>query len=216
MAKTGRPRRFDRDEAVRQAMYLFWQYGYESTSLALLKAHLGNGITAPSFYAAFGSKEALFEEVVACYSSTYGQVNDCLWDDSLNPREAIELALRRSAKMQTEQGHPSGCLIALSVNTCSPGHEHIRQILEARRARTREGFLKCVLRAIASGELAADTDARALARYLHSFEIGLSTEARDGATGEELNASVSFAMKAWDAQRLLSVTDSQHHADEPF
>ncbi len=205
MAKMGRPRLFDREEAVRQAMYLFWQYGYESTSLALLKAHLGNGITAPSFYAAFGSKEALFEEVVDCYLSTYGQVNDCLWDDTLTPREATELALRRSAKMQTEQGHPSGCLIALSVNTCSPGHEHIRKMLEARRTRTREGFLNCVRRAIDAGELAADTDARALAMYLHSFEIGLSTQARDGATGEELNTSVSFAMKGWDANRVLSV-----------
>lgn len=205
MAKMGRPRLFDREEAVRQAMYLFWQYGYESTSLALLKAHLGNGITAPSFYAAFGSKEALFEEVVDCYLSTYGQVNDCLWDDTLTPREATELALRRSAKMQTEQGHPSGCLIALSVNTCSPGHEHIRKMLEVRRTRTREGFLYCVRRAIDAGELAADTDARALAMYLHSFEIGLSTQARDGATGEELNTSVSFAMKGWDANRVLSV-----------
>ncbi|MEN0582059.1 TetR/AcrR family transcriptional regulator [Phytobacter palmae] len=205
MAKMGRPRLFDREEAVRQAMYLFWQYGYESTSLALLKAHLGNGITAPSFYAAFGSKEALFEEVVDCYLSTYGQVNDCLWDDTLTPREATELALRRSAKMQTEQGHPSGCLIALSVNTCSPGHEHIRKMLEVRRTRTREGFLNCVRRAIDAGELAADTDARALAMYLHSFEIGLSTQARDGATGEELNTSVSFAMKGWDANRVLSV-----------
>lgn len=205
MAKMGRPRLFDREEAVRQAMYLFWQYGYESTSLALLKAHLGNGITAPSFYAAFGSKEALFEEVVDCYLSTYGQVNDCLWDDTLKPREATELALRRSAKMQTEQGHPSGCLIALSVNTCSPGHEHIRKMLEVRRTRTREGFLNCVRRAIDAGELAADTDARALAMYLHSFEIGLSTQARDGATGEELNTSVSFAMKGWDANRVLSV-----------
>jgi len=202
MAKMGRPRRFDRDEAIRQAMYLFWQYGYESTSLAMLKAHLGNGITAPSFYAAFGSKEALFEEVVGCYLSGYGQVNDCLWDDALNPREAAELALRRSAKMQTEEGHPRGCLIALSVNTCSPGHESIRQLLETRRSRTRDGFLHCVQRAKAAGELPAEIDAHALARSLHSFEIGLSTEARDGATGEALNAAVSFAMKAWDAHRV--------------
>ncbi|MGP2471196.1 TetR/AcrR family transcriptional regulator [Yersinia sp. 2540 StPb PI] len=202
MAQMGRPRSFDRDEAIRQAMYLFWQHGYESTSLALLKENLGNGITAPSFYAAFGSKEALFEEVVDCYAATYGQVNECLWDDTLKPREAAELALRRSAEMQTEQGHPSGCLIALSVNTCSPGHEHIRKILAARRTRTREGFLRCVMRAKDAGELAAGTDARALAMYFHSFEIGLSTEARDGATGEELNASVSFAMKAWDSNSL--------------
>lgn len=205
MAQMGRPRTFDRDEAIRQAMYLFWQHGFESTSLALLKANLGNGITAPSFYAAFGSKEALFEEVIECYMSTYGQVNDCLWDDRLGPREAVERALRSSAKMQTEPGHPSGCLIALSVNTCSPGHEHIRQLLAGRRARTREGFLRCVRRAKEAGELAADTNASALAACLHSFETGLSTEARDGTPGEELDAAVSSAMKAWDAHALRTV-----------
>lgn len=199
MAQMGRPRTFDRDEAIRQAMTIFWQYGYESTSLAMLKSNLGNGITAPSFYAAFGSKEALFEEVVECYASTYGQVNDCLWDDTTEPREAVELALRRSAKMQTEPGHPSGCLIALSVNTCSPANDHIRKILAVQRERTRAGFLRCVTRAKEAGRLSADTNVRALAITLHSFELGLSTEARDGASGEELDAAVSAVMKVWDA-----------------
>lgn len=199
MAQMGRPRTFDRDEAIRQAMTLFWQYGYESTSLAMLKSNLGNGITAPSFYAAFGSKEALFEEVVECYASTYGQVNNCLWDDTPEPREAVELALRRSAKMQTEPGHPSGCLIALSVNTCSPANDHIRKILAVQRERTRAGFLRCVTRAKEAGQLAADTNVLALAITLHSFELGLSTEARDGASGEELDAAVSAVMKVWDA-----------------
>lgn len=199
MAQMGRPRTFDRNEAIRQAMTLFWQYGYESTSLAMLKSNLGNGITAPSFYAAFGSKEALFEEVVECYASTYGQVNDCLWDDTPEPREAVELALRRSAKMQTEPGHPSGCLIALSLNTCSPANDHIRNILAVQRERTRAGFLRCVTRAKEAGQLAADTNVRALAITLHSFELGLSTEARDGASGEELEAAVSAVMKVWDA-----------------
>ena len=199
MAQMGRPRTFDRDEAIRQAMTLFWQYGYESTSLAMLKSNLGNGITAPSFYAAFGSKEALFEEVVECYASTYGQVNNCLWDDTPEPREAVELALRRSAKMQTEPGHPSGCLIALSVNTCSPANDHIRNILAVQRERTRAGFLRCVTRAKEAGQLSADTNVLALAITLHSFELGLSTEARDGASGKELDAAVSAVMKLWDA-----------------
>ena len=71
MARTGRPRAFDRDDAVDQAMQLFWQHGYDSTSLSLLKAALGGGISAPSFYAAFGSKEALFDECVQRYLTTF-------------------------------------------------------------------------------------------------------------------------------------------------
>ena len=58
MAQMGRPRSFDRDAAIEQALHLFWQQGYESTSLAQLKDAIAGGITAPSFYAAFGSKEA--------------------------------------------------------------------------------------------------------------------------------------------------------------
>ena len=86
MAQMGRPRNFDREQAVEQALHLFWQHGYDATSLAQLKAGLGGGISAPSFYAAFGSKEALFEECVQRYLSTYAQVTDCLWDETLPPR----------------------------------------------------------------------------------------------------------------------------------
>ena len=64
MAQMGRPRTFDRDAAITQAMHLFWEHGYDATSLSQLKASIGGGITAPSFYAAFGSKQALFTEVM--------------------------------------------------------------------------------------------------------------------------------------------------------
>lgn len=104
-----------KDQAVQQALHLFWQHGYESTSLAQLKAHIGGGITAPSFYAAFGSKEALFKETVSCYLNSYGRVNDALWNDSLPPKQAIETSLRRSVKMQCEEHHPKGCMVALAV-----------------------------------------------------------------------------------------------------
>ena len=111
----GRPRTFDRDAAVQQALYLFWQQGYESTSLSQLKAAIGSGISAPSFYAAFGSKEALFQECTTRYLATYARVTECLWDTDLAPKEALDQALRRSARMQCERGHPKGCMVALGV-----------------------------------------------------------------------------------------------------
>ena len=89
MATMGRPRRFDRDQAIEEAMYLFWEYGYESTSLAQLKAGLGGGISAPSFYAAFESKEALFKACCDRHLVSFAQVTACLWDAELEPRTAI-------------------------------------------------------------------------------------------------------------------------------
>src|SRR6187402_395278 len=74
MSQRGRPRTFDRDAAIVSAMHLFWEHGYESTSLSQLKAAIGEGISAPSFYAAFESKEALYKEALERYMEIYGKV----------------------------------------------------------------------------------------------------------------------------------------------
>jgi AcrR family transcriptional regulator len=108
---------------------------------------LGGGISAPSFYAAFGSKEALFREAAQCYLDTYARVTECLWDDGQAPRQAIELALRQSAVMQSEPGHPPGCMVALGcMSAPTPEHAAVAAPLTASRARTRAGFARCVER----------------------------------------------------------------------
>lgn len=202
MAQMGRPRAFDRQQAVDQAMHLFWEQGYESTSLAQLKAGMGGGISAPSFYAAFGSKEALYGEAVQRYLDTYARVNDSLWDDAVPPREAVEVSLRRSARMQCERGHPKGCMVALGVMSApTPEHAAVAKPLAESRQRTRAGFLRCVERGIASGELGPDTDARSLATVFDSFLVGLSTLARDGLRYPNFDAAITQVMKVWDAAK---------------
>ncbi|HEY0209347.1 TetR/AcrR family transcriptional regulator [Acerihabitans sp.] len=203
--RTGRPRQFDRDEAVRQAMHLFWQYGYESTSLAQLKAAMGRGITAPSFYAAFGSKEALFGEAVSRYLTTHARVTDSLWDSTLPPREAIERALMRSARMQCEPDHPQGCMVALGVmSASSPEYRHVLKPLTDSRRRTREGLRHCVEKGISSGELREEAGTRALAVIFDSFLLGISTLSRDGVPLADIEAAIAQVMTLWDAATTIS------------
>ena len=57
MAARGRPRTFDREDALRRAMEVFWEHGYEGASMTELTAAMG--INSPSLYAAFGCKEQL-------------------------------------------------------------------------------------------------------------------------------------------------------------
>ena len=202
MAQMGRPRTFDRDAAITQAMHLFWEHGYDSTSLSQLKANIGSGISAPSFYAAFGSKEALFKEVMERYLNTHGQVTASLFDLQLPAREAIERTLRGSARMQCEDGHPRGCLVALGLMSASSAEAiAICAPLAAARARNRAGFVACVERGIASGELLAQTSPVALATVFESFLLGLTTLARDGVAHGVMEAAITQVMSAWDAMR---------------
>ena len=61
----GRPKVFDREAALDKAMTLFWQHGYEATSLAdLVEA---TGAKAPTLYAEFTNKEGLFRAVLDRY-----------------------------------------------------------------------------------------------------------------------------------------------------
>lgn len=202
MSTMGRPRTFDREQAVKDAMYLFWQYGYESTSLSQLKAGIGRGISAPSFYAAFGSKEALFRECVEHYLSTFGKVTAFLWDDSLSPRDALETTLRESARMQCEKGHPSGCMVGLgALSATSDEHSAVTEPLTRSRNRTRNGILALIQRAADSGELRHDVSAMALTNAFSTFLFGLSIQARDGATAEQLDDAVSQMMRLWDLSK---------------
>ena len=199
MAQMGRPRTFDRETAVDQALHLFWEQGYESTSLSQLKSAIGSGISAPSFYAAFGSKEALFQECVTRYLATYAQVTECLWDTTQPPREALAHALTQSARMQCERGHPKGCMVSLAVmSATSPERSAVTAPLTRSRERTRAGIKNCIDRAIASGEFSKDVNPRALTTVFDSFLTGLSTLARDGIGLQTMTAAITAIMSVWD------------------
>ncbi|QCJ69359.1 TetR family transcriptional regulator [Providencia heimbachae] len=199
MALMGRPRTFDRNVAIEQALNLFWEKGYESTTLAQLKKAIGGGISSPSFYAAFGSKEGLYKECVEFYLATYAKVTECLWDNNLVPREALEQSMLRSAKMQCEDNHPKGCMVGLGVMS-APSAEFSSLIIPLTRSRerTHAGIKHCIQRAITLNQLKPDTEAEALSHVFYSFQIGLSTLARDGMQYDAMEAAIRQIMQLWD------------------
>lgn len=197
MPRTGRPREFDRTVALERAMHTFWEHGYEATALSQLKEAMG-GLSSASFYAAFGSKEALFDEALAAYLATHGQVMAPLTDATIPPREAIEAMLRGSARMQSTSGHPRGCMLVVSAATCAPANRHVQARLVAQRDRNRAALLARVSEAITSGALPRATDAVALASMFDTVLVGLSTQARDGVPRAALDGAVTQVMTVWD------------------
>lgn len=192
MAQIGRPRAFDRDHAVDKAMLLFWRHGFDSTSLNQLKAELG--ISSASFYAAFTSKEHLFKEAVTRYLDSHGRASGPLWDVSLLPRTALERALRDSARMQTDDTHPLGCLLVIAIMTSSVESEHLQALLAQARNHIRKGVTACLERAVDAGQIAPSTRVDTLATVFETFLFGISTQARDGVPLEALGHAISQVM----------------------
>ncbi|MFJ8359229.1 TetR/AcrR family transcriptional regulator [Streptomyces sp. NPDC093984] len=193
----GRPRSFDRATALEKALLAFWEHGYEATSVSDLTRVMGIG--APSLYAAFGDKRSLFEEVVGVYDERYGSFGDRALAEEPTARAAVERVLREAAEIYTAPGHPHGCLVIHAAANCTT--PEIEESLRARRNANIDAFESRIRAGVAAGELPAGTDARALARYTGAIIQGMSQQARDGASREELEALAEVALAVWPHAR---------------
>ncbi len=195
MARTGRPREFDREKAIETAMNTFWEKGFETTSLADLRTVLN--LSSASFYAAFGSKKALYEECLKRYTDTCGEVTSYLDDGSKSPKQAIQSMLRHTVAVQTSSTSPQGCMAVLSGMNCCDDNKEVETLTFSVRKQTRDAIFRCVTRGIERGELAATTDAESYTLMLDSFVKGISIQAKDGATEEQLLAAVDYLLMNW-------------------
>ncbi|TKR30531.1 TetR/AcrR family transcriptional regulator [Luteimonas gilva] len=197
MAERGRPRSFDRDLALRQAMIVFWERGYEGASMEALTAAMG--INRPSLYAAFGGKEALFREAVDLYERSEGGVSGRALTDVPTARGAVEAMLRGNVDAYADPRTPSGCMIILAANLASTDNEDVRDFLASRRDAAQAALAARLKRGIADGDLRKDADTAAIAGFYGTVLQGLSFQSRSGASRKALHRIVDSAMAAWDA-----------------
>ncbi|MCL6706724.1 TetR/AcrR family transcriptional regulator [Pseudomonas sp. R2.Fl] len=195
----GRPRAFDREAALKQAMLLFWRKGYEATSIAELVEAMGIG--SPSLYAAFGSKEALYAEALRYYATNHEAFVWGRFFAAGSAREAIVALLMDSAAALTGSvvDIPSGCMVALS-SVGSEGHAELGELVRSQRAVTFERLKTRLERALADGELPPSTDVGALARFVQTVQFGMSILARDGVGRADLEDVARLAIMSWDAR----------------
>lgn len=198
MATRGRPRTFDRDAKLRQAMELFWERGYEGVSIGDLTGALG--LSPPSVYAAFGSKEQLFREAVERYDADEGALTARALEEQPTARAAIEAMLRLNVAAYADPTTPRGCMVVLAATNTTPANEEVSAFLADRRRSDRAAVLARVRRGVADGDVPAHADAEALAAFASTVLEGLSIAARDGATAAQMDAVVDVALRAWDAQ----------------
>jgi AcrR family transcriptional regulator len=197
MAVRGRPRGFDRSAALRLAMELFWEHGYEGTSVGDLTERMG--IRPPSLYAAFGSKEALFREAVELYEGMEGEPAMQALRDAPTAIAGIAAMLRANVRSYTMPGRPTGCMVVLAATTYTPSTEGIRDFLTEQRRAATAAVEERLERGQADGDVPPGADTGALAAYVMSVQFGLSLHARDGATRDQLDTVVDCVLAGWDA-----------------
>ncbi|SFY46917.1 TetR/AcrR family transcriptional regulator [Streptomyces sp. F-1] len=198
VTKRGRPRGFDREAALAQATRLFWEHGYEGTSIADLTRVMG--VSPPSLYAAFGDKRALFAEVVDRYGDTFGAFMSRALDEESDARAGFDRMLREAAVSYTDPLHPAGCLVITAATNCSAQTADVQRDLRERRAANVRRFDERLTEAEKAGALPEGVEPRALAVYFAAVIQGMSQQARDGASAAELERVAELAMAAWPAR----------------
>ena len=198
----GRPRGFDRDEALDRAMRLFWERGYEATSVSELTEAMD--ITPPTLYTFFGDKRRLFLEAVDRYQSGPG----CFGAQALTEEPTAERAIRRLlmeavARFANPKG-PKGCLVVLGATNCADESKDIFAALADRRRAAEYAVRKRIIAAQAAGELAEGTDVGALTGMVTATLFGLAIKARDGASPASLRNVVHQMMRSWPGRRTKS------------
>ena len=196
MAKTmGRPREFDINTAINTATELFWRKGYEGTSLNDLTGAIG--ITAPSFYFAFGNKEQLFRRVIEHYYSS--QIE--LFEGAVREptvRAVAEKFLYGYADMLTDPSHAPGCLALNSSLPCA-GEDTVRAWLATLRGEFTVRLRKRFAKARGTADLPEEADPDALARYIAAMAWGMAVEAQSGAKRKDLYGVIATGLAVFPA-----------------
>lgn len=197
--KLGRPRTFDEEQALDRAMEVFWEKGYEGSSLPELTAAMG--MNRPSLYAVFGNKETLFRKALERYQST--RMNYC--EVALaqpTARAVVEALLRGAVDAQTRPDSPHGCLNVSGALACGDEAKPVRDELIARREHSETTLRERLRRAKVEGDLPADACPEQLARYVATVRQGLAVQAAAGVERAQLHQVIDIVMQSWPAGKL--------------
>lgn len=190
--KTGRPIGFDKDAALEAAMLLFWERGFEGTSMADLTQAMG--LNPSSIYAAFGDKHALFSLAVRRYLETRARyAEEALAEPTLD--KVIRALFDNTVAFLTTRGHPSTCMTLAGSMGCSLDATPARDLLTEIRKLNEIAIKERLIEARKSGELSKDINVDDYTRFISLMLAGLSVQAANGSTKAELKRTAQMAVR---------------------
>lgn len=190
---TGRPREFDEDEVLDRALDVFWEHGYEATSVSdLMKA---TGLAKGSLYKAFGDKRQLFLRALERYLE---QGRDGLGDiaNAESAKAALRFWLTNIVSMATCSGVRKGCLAVNCTVELAPHDDELRDVLRRQETAVERVYARLIARGVEQGEFRRELDPEASARWITTIIDGLQVRGKLGLTKAAGMETVEMSLSA--------------------
>lgn len=187
----GRPKQFDADEALDNAIQVFWSKGLNATSLDDLAGAMN--MNRPSIYNAFGDKQSLYRKALARFIEQLGQALDKTLFAEPDLKQAINLFYHGALEVYFGHPEPLGCFVTCTAPVEAVMHPEIKTDLNTVIKQIDTVIEQRLKTAQTVGDLAADKDIKQLSRLLHATLQSLAIRARAGesrATLKKMYSSV--------------------------
>ena len=195
-ASPGRPREFDMEVAVHDAMDVFWTHGYHATSLTDLLA--GTGLSRGSLYKAFGDKKSLFLQALDCYAEAGLEELSNTLSMAGPVKDAIRAALSIYVPLSAGPRGRRGCMVMATAAEMLPHDPEVGARVQEVFRRIQALLDNAVRRGQAAEEIGVDQDSRNVARFLVCQIEGMRLLGKVGASRQDMAAVVEAAMRCLD------------------
>jgi len=185
-----RKKEFDEDAVLLKAMRLFWEQGYEKTSMQELVSHMG--IHKGSMYDTFGDKQSLYVKTLKRYSEMLKQSVKPRMADTRSAKEAIRLLFEMAIEQREE--FPRGCLVVNTAVELAKHDSEARDLVHLNWASTEQLIRDLIVEGQQSGEFSKTLNAEGLSNYFINALIGLNVMVKSISDREKLHQIIEMNM----------------------
>ena len=191
-----RSKQFDERQALVSAMLVFWEKGYEGTSISDLEQAMG--LKRTSIYNTFGNKSAIFERVMTCYKESMMSALFAAMDEAPDIREGMRRLLNGALDTHFDEDSPGGCLVVLSLMESGQHDEQSLDSMQQTIHELKNAVQARLNKAKKSGELSRHLDAGSTATTITTTMTGMMVMGKANFTRASLKKTVNQVVSLLD------------------
>lgn len=190
----GRPRKIAPEKVLKQAMLVFWERGFNATSMNDISAE--TGMAKPGLYANFGDKESLYCKALTLYRNKYiTELGEQLIQPGMTLRQSLESFLKDTADFVLNENQPVGCFIVNNNMECQKGADHITQLTQEFDLDLRHALEERFEKAKHENDLTTDEETSAFVDFYIGQIMALGALAKKGYSKDQLYNLIDQSLK---------------------